>query len=122
MLRWHSRKLGQHYEQQALEYLQSQGLIFIERNFHSRFGEIDLICQHHNTLVFIEVKYRKSNRYGSALESVTPTKLKKLYKTALYWLQKNRYSATNSSLRFDLVAIEGNPSKITWLQNIMIEG
>lgn len=65
---------GSQAEQLALNYLQQQGLTLITQNYHSRRGEIDLIMLDENTLVFVEVRYRKSAAYGSALESVNSQK------------------------------------------------
>ncbi|GMR07909.1 MAG: YraN family protein [Gammaproteobacteria bacterium] len=58
----------------------------IQRNYHCRLGEIDLIMEHQNTLVFVEVRYRHRHCYGSAEESITPTKRRKLIATARHYL------------------------------------
>lgn len=58
----------------------------IQRNYHCGLGEIDLIMEHDDTLVFVEVRYRYQDRYGSAEESITPTKRRKLIATARHFL------------------------------------
>ena len=65
-----TKQRGDHAEQQALQHLQSFGLELIEQNFHSRGGEIDLIMSDQECLIFVEVRYRKTDKYGSAAESV----------------------------------------------------
>ncbi len=107
---------GQVCEQLACDYLKKNGLRLIDKNFHSRYGEIDLIMQHEDTLAFIEVRYRKNQNYGGAKESVTPGKQKKIQKTALVYMQKKgrEYNA-----RFDVIAISGenNNLNIEWIKN-----
>ena len=62
--------LGNRSEKLALKYLKQKGLKLHEKNYHCRYGEIDLIMWHDDYLVFIEVRYRKNNLFGGALESV----------------------------------------------------
>ncbi len=80
-----NKSFGLKGEDLASEFLTQNGYDIIEKNFHSRFGEIDLIAIKNNTLVFIEVKTRKSDKFGSPAEAVTPGKLKKITKTAEYY-------------------------------------
>lgn len=95
-----SRSKGMVYEEQALKYLKQQGLKLIHQNFHSRFGEIDLIMLHQNTLCFIEVKYRKSNLYGGTAYSIPLSKQQKLTQTALQFISSHKkYQQHN--FRFD---------------------
>jgi putative endonuclease len=97
------RATGDKHEDRALDYLQSRGLVLQSRNYHSRHGEIDLIMRDGETLVFVEVRYRKSNRFGGAVLSITPAKQRKIALTALQYLQKHK--KTESPCRFDAVAI-----------------
>ena len=60
------KAVGLHYERQAEKYLQQQGLNLILRNYQCKVGEIDLIMRDQKTLVFVEVRYRRSNHYGGA--------------------------------------------------------
>ncbi|WP_052072778.1 YraN family protein [Thalassotalea sp. ND16A] len=114
-----SKQQGSFYEQAALNYLLEQQLELIEKNFQCRFGEIDLIMQDRNTLVFIEVKYRKSAHFGDPLEMVSKTKQRKICKTAQVFLQKQGMNEYNTFCRFDVVSIKGPAAstEITWLKN-----
>lgn len=111
-----TRSIGQRHEETAAAYLQQQGLRLIERNFNSRMGEIDLIMLDDNTLVFVEVRYRKNDAFGSAIESVTYKKQQKILKTAQLYIMKHRqYQQLN--YRFDIVGISQNGRTIDWLNN-----
>lgn len=100
-------RLGKRGEELAKEFLISQGLRFLEANFRHRFGEIDLIMLDGETLVFVEVKYRSSERYGTSLEQVTREKTRKIKLVAQIYLQ--RYRAEVPFVRFDVIGI--NPQK-----------
>lgn len=78
--------LGQWAEQQALQVLQQQGFVLVKRNYHSRYGEIDLIVQRERDLIFVEVKARSKTQHAQALETISLTKQRKLAKTALCFL------------------------------------
>ena len=106
---------GQAAEEKALDYLQRKGLHLLNRNYRCKNGEIDLIMQQNDTLVFVEVRYRQSSLFGSAAESVTSSKQRKLLLTANHYLQKNRM---DSPCRFDVVGIGGKKlTEIEWIQN-----
>lgn len=116
-----SIEVGKQAELLAQQYLINQGLSFISSNFHSRFGEIDLIMQDKDVLVFVEVKRRYSNDFGSAIDSVTYHKQQKLRKAAGFYLLKNNW-ANKYRLRFDIVGIDGTPQQITWIPNAFGQG
>ena len=111
---------GKVAEEIACSHLKKNGLTLIDKNFYSRYGEVDLIMQDQETLVFIEVRYRKNLDYGGALESITPGKQKKIQTTALYYMQKK---GGEVNTRFDVVSLTGNninnPNNISieWIQN-----
>lgn len=111
-----SLALGQKAENQALDFLQQQGLRLLERNYRCRGGEIDLIMQAGKTLVFVEVRQRHSARFGSALESVDGKKRAKLLHSAQHYLMCHP-KWRHESCRFDVVAIEGEAGKIHWIQH-----
>ena len=94
-------QLGNQAEKQACQYLQANGLSLLETNFRSRCGEIDLIMQQGNTLVFVEVRYRKHSLYGGALESITTAKQNKIRRTAEIFLQLH---PQYTDCRFDVIA------------------
>ena len=81
-------KLGQWAEQEALKLAQQQGFFLVQANYHSRFGEIDLIVQRGQELLFIEVKARSKTAYAQAAETVSIHKQRKMCKTALHFLQE----------------------------------
>ncbi|MGL5728891.1 MAG: YraN family protein, partial [Plesiomonas sp.] len=68
------RECGAHYEQLARRHLEQHGLFFIAANVTVRGGELDLIMRDQYDWIFVEVRYRRSNRYGSAIESITAKK------------------------------------------------
>lgn len=108
---------GERAEQLAQDYLTQQGLSLVEKNFRCKLGEIDLIMQHLNTLVFIEVRYRKSNAFGGAAASITPAKQQKVRRAASYYLQR---LTEQPPCRFDVVTLIKNGDDIdcsNWIQN-----
>jgi len=104
---------GELAEKQALTYLKNQGLIFVAQNYSCKHGELDLIMKDKDTLVIVEVRFRKNNIYGSALESVTKKKQNRIINTTHIYLSKFEYIPL---IRFDIIAITGN-SKIEWIKN-----
>lgn len=106
------RMQGADYEQLAADYLSARGLEILERNFYSRYGEIDLIARDGAYLVFVEVKFRRDGRLGTAMEAVTPQKQRRIWNTARYYLYLHHYEP-DTSCRFDVVGITGQ--EICWL-------
>lgn len=98
------KQLGKRGEDLALEHLKNKGFKFIDRNFSCRYGEIDLIMKHKNTLVFVEVKARLSTKYGTPEEAVTPWKVKSIIKTAQFFTLHNKKLPKRQ--RIDVVAVE----------------
>jgi len=110
-------KRGEQAEQLACDYLQQQSLSLICKNYHCKRGEIDLIMQDSDSLVFIEVRYRKSAHFGSALESVNRQKQQKIIITAEHYLSQCSHSFL--SYRFDVVAItpDNEQPTIEWIKD-----
>jgi len=104
---------GAYYEDMALRYLLTQGLVFIGRNYRCKWGELDLLMRDQSFFVVIEVRYRKNNRYGSAAESVTASKQKKIIAATKHYIMQNKL---DQALRFDVVAITGK-SDPEWIKN-----
>ena len=102
-----SRDSGQLAEQIACDYLQQHGLVLLEQNYHCRRGEIDLIMRDDETLVFVEVRARRSDRFGSALESITVDKQSRIIATAQHYLKQNRLQ---QNCRFDVVTLRISPT------------
>ena len=85
------KSLGKFGEQIAVQYLTEQGYKILEKNFYMRYGEIDLICQKNNTIIFVEVKTRTSLEFGFPEEAVNRYKIRSLLKTAArYMINKNQ--------------------------------
>ena len=93
---------GRWGEEVAAAWLRKQHYTLVTSNYHSRFGEIDLIVKNREYLVFVEVKLRKDDRYVQAREYVTPAKQNRLRTTAMYWLSTH---PTELQPRFDVIEI-----------------
>ncbi len=99
------REKGAKAEDEAVEFLKEKGFKIVKRNFHfGRDGEIDIIAHDKDVLVFIEVKARSSDLYGSPESSITPSKMKVIRRTAEGYLYVNKI--TNMECRFDVIAID----------------
>ena len=115
-----SHELGAWGEAQAAKFLIQQGYRLLEHGYHSRYGEIDLILENDQFLVFAEVKLRKSGRYGTPAEAVTPQKQERLRLTALDYLRSHE---TDKQPRFDVVELyapqgrDTNPIPIHHIEN-----
>ena len=108
------RKLGSEKEELAIAYLTEQGIKILARNFYFRGGELDLIVKDGEYICFIEVKYRKNDRFGCPEDSVTFAKQKKMIKGARQYLYSKKYPE-QIPCRFDVIAI--HQEDITWIQN-----
>jgi len=106
------RKKGDQAEQTAERHLQRQGLKTLCRNYHCKAGEIDIVMQQGEVIVFVEVRYRRQSRHGSAAESVTRNKQQKLLRAASHYL--TRHALHHRPCRFDVVAINGDQG-IDWI-------
>ncbi|OPY84466.1 MAG: hypothetical protein A4E72_02219 [Syntrophus sp. PtaU1.Bin208] len=90
-------------EEMAAAYLEEAGYRILERNYRCPFGEIDIVAQEGDTLVFVEVKSRRSENYGLPQLAVGPEKQRRISKISLFYLQSHRLEP--SDVRFDVVAI-----------------
>ena len=113
-----SRQAGAHWEKSAESFLRSNGLKLLQRNFSSRFGEIDLIMEDNRTIVFVEVKYRANNQHGSGADAVTFQKQGRISRTASWFLAKNPHRA-EQFCRFDVISIDtlNKDQGINWIKN-----
>lgn len=109
------RERGSHAEDLACRFLLRQGLRLLARNYRCRRGEIDLILRDAGNLVFVEVRYRRQDRYGSGLESVDRRKQRRISLCAAHYLQQHPQQA-NRPARFDVVAV-GPDGGIDWIRN-----
>lgn len=109
-------RCGGRFERTALAYLQARGLQLETCNFRCRLGEIDLIMREGDITVFVEVRYRRSRRYGGALCSITRGKMRRVANTACVYL-KRRYGHAEVPIRFDVVAIDGCAPTVRWIKS-----
>ncbi|GAA5444224.1 hypothetical protein Misp06_02410 [Microbulbifer sp. NBRC 101763] len=106
--------VGARMEGAAALHLQRAGLSVTERNYRCRHGEIDLIAREGDTVVFVEVRFRRSSRFGGAGASVDIRKQQKLLATAHSYLQQHKLDCP---CRFDVLAIDGDAQNIQWIKN-----
>ncbi len=103
-----SRQMGNWYEELAAAYLEQQGYQIIARQYRCRQGEIDLVARDGENIVFIEVKGRRSARFGLPQEAVDLRKQQRIRRVAQHFLWSNRQS--ESLCRFDVIAISSTGS------------
>lgn len=97
------RRFGNSGEDLAAHYLQQQGYEILDRNFSCPFGELDIVARQGRILAFVEVKTRRSLKFGRPAAAVTPAKQRKIRTSALWYLKK--YPHPRCSLRFDVMEI-----------------
>lgn len=109
---------GEAAERLVCEHLISHGLSVLARNYRCPHGEIDLVMRAAGTLVFVEVRYRRTSRFGTPAETVDARKQARLRATAEHFLQRHA-PGCKTPCRFDIVAVsgEGTEVRLEWLQN-----
>ncbi len=105
---------GRDAEARAARYLENRGLAIVTRNYRCRYGEIDLIARDGATLVFIEVRARRSNAFGGAAASITVAKRDKLRRTALHYLAA---LGRSPRCRFDALLLSGDADTVEWIRD-----
>jgi len=117
------RAAGDDFEQRACAELERAGLTLLARNYTTRHGELDMVMRDGHTVVFVEVRYRKSASHGDAATSVTPAKQGKLILAAQHWLAAHPQHA-RAACRFDVVGYDGPPGAIrqAWLKGAFEAG
>ncbi len=112
------RELGSQYEKLACDYIVSQGGRILERNYRVRQGEIDIIAAADNYICFIEVKFRKDNKYGGPEAAVSMSKQKKICKVSGFYLMSHRIEE-DTPIRYDVITLSGNEGAYTfkWYKN-----
>ena len=101
---FYKKFLGRAGELKSQEYLKNKGYKILKTNYKSVVGEIDIIAQDNETIVFVEVKTRSSEEYGRPAEAVNLKKQEKYYKVASFYLQREK--KMDAPCRFDVVEIE----------------
>lgn len=109
--------LGTRAEKLATKFLQAKGLLVKQHNYHCRHGEIDIVMQDKDYLVFVEVRYRKWQDFGGALASIDQRKQNKLRRSAEHYLI--RFKKTDCPCRFDILCLSGSIDKpeFHWVKN-----
>lgn len=113
LLKKHNKTLGTHGEDKACQYLESLGYKIVERNVRFKQGEIDIIAQRSNTIYFVEVKTRSSNKFGMPYEAITPLKLMRMRKTAEIYLHSHQ---TNNTSNLALIEILNGVCSLTIIE------
>ncbi|MBN1870317.1 MAG: YraN family protein [Candidatus Omnitrophica bacterium] len=111
-------QLGQMGEEAAVAFLEREGYHILQRNFRNPLGEIDIIAKEGDTICFIEVKTRKTDAFGSPLESITKAKQRKIMHVALSYLKGRERIEANA--RFDVVSVflnDEEPPRVSILKN-----
>lgn len=114
--------LGKHGEDIAASFLEQNGFTILERNFLVPEGEIDLIAEKEEVLHFVEVKTRRSDRFGTPLESISKAKSQKII--AATWRYLEQHNKTNAPFQIDAIGIFCPPrqkGEIEFLENAVIE-
>lgn len=117
------RAAGQSFEQRACAELERAGLKLLARNYTTRHGELDLVMREGDTVVFVEVRYRRSASHGDAVTSITRSKQAKLILAAQHWLAAHPQHARRAC-RFDVVSYDGAADAIRhdWLRGAFEAG
>ncbi|QWF70791.1 YraN family protein [Methylomonas paludis] len=105
---------GSQAEQQALKFLQQQGLQWCCSNYRCKSGELDLVMLDGPVLVVVEVRYRQSAQFGGAEASITWKKQARIIAATQHYVIINKLS--NAVIRFDVVAISGD-NRLNWIKN-----
>lgn len=108
------RSLGTEKEELAVSYLTEHNVKLLARNFYFHGGEIDVIAKDGEYVCFIEVKYRRSDRFGAPEEAVNLSKQRKILQGARVFLYKNRYPS-DTPCRFDVISVYRE--QITWIKD-----
>ena len=111
-----NKTLGERGESIAVAYLKGQKFTIVERNFRCKAGEVDIVAREGKTLVFVEVKTRRTSVYGPPQLAVTSFKQRQISKAALTWLAKKRLFG--SSARFDVIAIVVTDHEVPQIEHI----
>ncbi|MDD7392000.1 YraN family protein [Fusobacterium gastrosuis] len=109
-----NREIGDFFEEKSCELLKKEGYNILERNYQNRYGEIDIIAEKNHEIIFVEVKYRKSKKFGYGYEAINKKKLTKIFNLAQIYIQLKKY--TEHRVRFDCMSYLGE--ELEWIKNI----
>ena len=118
-----ARQQGADWEAAAERWLHARGLRTVERNFTCRVGEIDLVMEDGETLVFAEIRFRKNARFGSGAESVTWVKRQRIIRAAQRYLQFHPHRAVQPC-RFDVLSLDRGAEelRVDWIRDAFSAG
>lgn len=105
--------IGRQAETKAADYLKQQGFKILDLNWKTRYCEIDIVAQKKKAIYFVEVKFRKSNAFGSGLEYITPSKLQQMKFAAEMWVSQHYWVGD-----YQLAAISVDGQNITFLDEL----
>ncbi len=115
MIILNNRKIGNIGENKAIKYLLEKDYLILKHNYYTMHGEIDIIAEKNDLLIFIEVKSRNSNKFGFPLESVDENKINKISKTALNYIYENNIK--DLQVRFDVIEVYLDQNRINHIEN-----
>ena len=110
-----NKSRGELGEKKACKFIKKNGYEVLEKNYRTKFGEIDIVASEHETICFIEVKARSNSDYGNPEEFVTKKKQEKLWKTASIYIDNNPSDLEN--YRFDVIAIDFESNNVEIFKN-----
>jgi len=115
-----SKLVGDEAERLARHFLEQQGLVFLQQNYHCRTGEIDIVMRDNDELVFVEVKFRSKDQHGTAVEFFHASKRRKFESAVMHYLHEKKLNPSIVAHRIDIVGIEGKGQqpKISWLKSV----
>ena len=114
-MKHYNKDIGTYGENLALKHLTNKGYKILEMNYRSKYGEIDIISFYNNLIVFVEVKSRYTNSFGSPMESVTYYKQKQIIKLSQIYLLCKKYH--NYNVRYDIIEIIFNNTNASFKLN-----
>lgn len=106
--------LGEAAERLAAAHLEAAGLRILARNYSCRLGELDLVCTEGEVLVFVEVRQRRSERFGGAAASITARKRRRILCAARHYLM---HLGREPACRFDVVLVRGTALQVEWIRS-----
>lgn len=108
------REIGKSFEDKSCKILIDEKYSILERNYQNRYGEIDIIAEKEQELVFIEVKYRKTKNFGYGYEAIDKKKLQKIFRLAQFYIESKKLN--NYKVRFDCMSYLAD--ELEWIKNI----
>lgn len=108
---------GKYAETRAIEFLQGHDLTIICKNYRIDGGEIDIIAREGDYWVFCEVKYRENEAFAAIFDQIRPQQCQRIRHTARYYLLNERVDEHTAAIRFDVIAVTGQPTTIEWLKD-----